>query len=295
MTTYQVRHKTVYRYSESVSNSLNVAHLQARNFPGQELEKFELHFTPEPISLTSNIDHFGNHFHFFRIEEPHESFEIISESRVTTGIKFNMDELDGLAKRPWETVVNELNSELSSDDREAVEYSLASPMVPLPDFLNQYVKNCFIPGRKLGEAITALMLKIHRDFRFQAGVTNLATPLEMVFEARCGVCQDFSHLMIGCLRTFGLAARYVSGYLETKPPPGKPKLEGADASHAWVSVYLGKGRWMAYDPTNKTIPFDQHITLAWGRDFSDISPLRGVLFGGGKQSLKVSVDVLRLG
>jgi len=218
------------------------------------------------------------------------SFEICTKSRVDIWWSNQSEPPQSPA---WEEVADLLRDPNTPELQDALQFALESSMVRAFPDLENYARQSFRPGRPLGEAAFHLMNRFKRDFRFMPGSTSLKTTLEMVFQTRCGVCQDFTHLMLGCLRSLGLAARYVSGYLETDAAPGTQKLTGTDASHAWVSVFLpGKG-WLEYDPTNNVLPGPRHITLAWGRDFSDISPLRGVIYGGGTQTLKVEVDVMR--
>lgn len=292
MPVYAIRHRTVYTYEEAAAASVNQARLRPRDLPGQRLLSFELASSPELESYEEGLDFFGNPMSFFQLQHPHKKFEITAISRVD--VSWAQVEAPP-PTLPWEEAVALLESAATPELQQALQFTLDSPMVhPFPD-LRDYAARSFIPGRPLGDAAFYLMQRIFRDFRFRPGSTNLSTALETVFQNRSGVCQDFSHLMIGCLRSLGLAARYVSGYLETLPPPGKPKLQGSDASHAWVSVYVPGGGWIDFDPTNRMLPGPRHITVAWGRDFSDISPLRGVLYGGGAQRLKVEVDVLREG
>jgi transglutaminase-like putative cysteine protease len=177
---------------------------------------------------------------------------------------------------------------------DAKQYLLDSPMVNTSAELANYAETSFQPNRPLVQVVTNLMQRIYEDFTYDPTFTTIATPLSDVLHFRRGVCQDFAHLAIGCLRSFGIAARYVSGYVETRPEPGKQRLVGADASHAWFAVYVPGIGWLEFDPTNNKLPFDQHITLAWGRDYTDVTPLKGIAFGGGQHSLSVSVDVLRL-
>jgi len=177
---------------------------------------------------------------------------------------------------------------------DAKQYVLDSPMVTTTQELADYARASFLPGRPLVDVVSDLMQRIYTDFTYDPAFTTIATPLSTVLAHRRGVCQDFAHLAIGCLRSFGLSARYISGYVETLPEPGKPRLIGADASHAWFAVYLPGVGWLDFDPTNNKLPYDQHITLAWGRDYADVTPLKGIAFGGGQHTLSVSVDVLRL-
>jgi transglutaminase-like putative cysteine protease len=290
MPTYAVRHRTIYTYAEPVELSVNQARLRPRELAGQRLTHFAIESEPRLEDLREEKDFFGNPTAYFKVAGAHERFEITTHTRVDLSWSGRQGPPGSQA---WEEVAQTLREAAGPEAQDALQFTLDSPMVkPFPE-LREYVATAFPAGRPAAEGAFQLMRRIHRDFRFLPGATGLKTTLEMVFQIRCGVCQDFSHLMIGCLRSLGLAARYVSGYIETLPKPGKPKLIGADATHAWISLYVPEAGWIDYDPTNMLMPGPQHITLAWGRDFSDISPLRGVLYGGGSQKLKVEVDVLR--
>lgn len=287
MPIYRIRHRTHYVYESEVDSSMNQARLRPRDLTGQRLLQFNLTGTPALEGLSEWKDYFGNPTLFFQVPNHHSEFELVAESRVD--VSFAMP-TDPPPTPPWEEAVAALKRG-GQETFEALPYTLESPLVRVFPDLAKYARRSFPPGRSLGEAALGLMFRLNRDFKFLPGSTSLKTTLEMVFQTRCGVCQDFSHLMIGCFRAMGLAARYVSGYLETDPPPGKPKLVGADASHAWVSLFLPGGGWLDLDPTNGIMPGERHVTVAWGRDFSDVSPLRGVIFGGGSQEMKVEVDV----
>jgi transglutaminase-like putative cysteine protease len=192
----------------------------------------------------------------------------------------------------WETIRDFCRADISSPSPEATEFLFASPLIRLLPELADYAKISFTGARPILDAVLHLMARMHKDFQFDPRATTVATPLEQVIKNRRGVCQDFAHFKIGCLRALGLPARYVSGYMETLPPLGKPRLTGADASHAWVQVFIPPATWIDVDPTNNLLPSDRHILLAWGRDFEDVSPIRGVIVGGGKHELKVGVDVI---
>jgi transglutaminase-like putative cysteine protease len=290
MPIYSIRHRTLYTYGEECEMSVNQARLRPRELPGQRLMSYALEAAPELEDFQEGPDFFGNPTAIFRVASAHERFEICAVSRVDV----SWAERDAPPESaPWEQTAEALRAAMAPEAQDALQFMLDSPMVKSFPELREYASASFPPGRPMAEAAFHLMRRIHRDFRFIPGSTGLQTTLEMVFQARCGVCQDFSHVMLGCLRSLGLAGRYVSGYIETLPKPGKPKLVGADATHAWVSVYVAGSGWLDFDPTNHMMPGPRHITLAWGRDFSDVSPLRGVLYGGGAQKLKVEVDVLR--
>ncbi|MEO7427079.1 MAG: transglutaminase family protein [Fibrobacteria bacterium] len=290
MPIYTIRHRTIYVYAEECELSVNQARLRPRELPGQRLLSFSIDSNPRVEDFQEEPDFFGNPTAIFKVAGAHKRFEICTESRVDVSWAERETPPE---TRPWEEAAETLRLAATPEAQDAIQFAIDSPMVKAFSELREYAIVSFPAGRSLGEAVYHLMRRIHRDFRFIPGSTSLQTTLEMVFQTRCGVCQDFSHLMIGCLRSLGLAGRYVSGYIETIPKAGKPKLVGADATHAWVSVFAPGTGWLDYDPTNLMLPGPQHITLAWGRDFSDVSPLRGVLYGGGTQKLKVEVDVLR--
>ncbi|WFP52270.1 transglutaminase family protein [Methylomonas sp. EFPC3] len=290
---YKVTHTTAYSYQQTVGLSYNEVRMLPRPTPNQQVIDTQLQILPSPSEYRVRNDFFGNQVAWFSIREPHQTFEVtaISEVRVIRQ-PAQMDLSHGVA---WETAKQILHSEISEPTLDARQYALDSPLVSAGPELAAYAKPSFAPGRALPEAIRDLMQRIYRDFTFDPEFTTLSTPLATVLEHRRGVCQDFAHLAIGCIRSQGLAARYVSGYIETLPPPGQPKLVGADASHAWFSVYLPDLGWMDFDPTNNQTPGDQHIVVAWGRDYSDVTPLKGVIFGGQDHELSVSVEMENLG
>jgi transglutaminase-like putative cysteine protease len=238
------------------------------------------------------VDYFGNTVNFVTIEGPHRQLTVHSkcEVEVTARPSVAAETTPG-----WEQVRSACSGDEWNGSNGACEFSFASPLIPLRREFSQYASRAFPPGKPILEAGIDLMRSIHADFEFDSHSTTVATPLEQVFRQRRGVCQDFAQLQIACLRALGLAARYVSGYLETVPPPGQIKLIGADASHAWIQLWCGQAGWVDLDPTNNLVPGERHITLAWGRDFGDVSPLRGVLVGSGSHHLTVAVDVTPLG
>jgi transglutaminase-like putative cysteine protease len=290
---YRITHVTRYEYSEPVALCHNLSHLKPRMQPGQNCFASQVRVEPTPAVSREYRDFFGNKVNYFSIQQAHHQLTITAVSEV------------GVDPRPlsgadstlvsWEAVRDALADTSRRDNFEAVIFTLDSLHVQADPVLAQYAAPSFPAGRPLLEAVQELMGHIFEDFTYDPHFTDVATPLEEVLEHRRGVCQDFAHLAIGCLRSLGLAARYVSGYLETLPPPGKPKLRGADASHAWFSVFLPGEGWMDFDPTNNKVPEDQHITTAVGRDFGDVTPVKGVLYGGGEHELNVAVDVERLG
>lgn len=292
---YQVLHDTHYHYSAPVSLAQQLAHLWPRECPWQRCLEQHLTVTPQPCQRLDGYDVYGNPLTRLAFERPHDELRVIASLRVEVLAREGQRLADS---PPWETVVETLRysgQPLETDVLEAMRYRFQSPYVHLKRTFAAYGADCFGAGRPLLLAVQALMQKIFREFTFDASATQVATPLTQVLEERRGVCQDFAHLMLACLRSRGLAARYVSGYLLTQPPPGQPRLIGADASHAWLSVYCPRQGWVDFDPTNNLLPSLEHITLGWGRDFADVSPLRGVILGGGSHDPEVRVTVTPLG
>lgn len=302
---YRVRHLTHYEYGNKVISCYNRAHLLPRETPLQFAGTPRVVIHPTPSTGNRRIDYFGNRVYHFAIQEPHQALSI----QVTTDITLKAQRIDVGQQLDYGNTCAQVLERLSLNSEQqyhkdnvpdietlyAREFLLSSPMIKLSPDLANYAKACFSPHKPFLSAVTQLMQKIYTEFDYDPNVTDVATPLEEVLAMKHGVCQDFAHLAIGCLRSLGYAARYVSGYLETLPAPGQKKLVGADASHAWFAVYSPGEGWFEFDPTNNSIPGHQHIVTAWGRDYSDVSPLRGVIFGGGaSQSLRVSVDVQRL-
>lgn len=284
---YRISHRTTYKYVSSVSVGDHVACLKPRSFGQSRLLQNSLHIHPAPVSLTERTDYFGNTLFFFTVQEPHKELVVESRSEVL---------VDGMASSrpqspPWEESAQGLAADLRPEARGACQFQFESPRIRLRPVFAAYALESFTPGRPLQEALRDLTSRIHREFRFDSSVTTVRTPIEEVFEKRHGVCQDFAHIQIACLRSINVAARYVSGYLRTYPPPGRPRLIGADASHAWVSAYCRGLGWLDMDPTNDVAPTDGHVTVGWGRDYGDVSPLRGLILGGGGHTLKVEVDM----
>jgi transglutaminase-like putative cysteine protease len=285
---YSVKHRTSYRYSSNVTTSHHEARLLPRATEQQKVLAAEVLVTPTPSSVRRRQDYFGNRTMHFSISEPHRALDVVATSVVEiTPVAPPLPELSP----PWEDVVERLASDRRRDVLDAYQMTFESPHVTKSGDFLEFGRPAFSPGRPVLEAVNALSGRIHSEFAYDNKSTDVSTPLSQVLEQKRGVCQDFAHLMIACLRSLGLAARYVSGYLLTRPPPGKPKLVGADASHAWVSVWLPRSGWIDFDPTNDVMPREEHITTAYGRDFSDVTPLRGVILGGGQHVLEVSVDV----
>lgn len=285
---YKITHTTEYHYADTVSISYNEARLMPRNCRNQQVISSVINIEPFAADFTTRTDFFGNAVAYFSIQQPHKQFAVtaISEVQLTS----TAAQLDLHQSYSWEKV-HELLLNHTTEAQEARQYTLNSPLVESSTALADYARASFGTGRDISAAVTDLMQRIYQDFTFDPHFTTLATPLSDVLKHRRGVCQDFAHLAIGCLRSQGLAARYVSGYIETLPLPGEPKLIGADASHAWFSVYVPEQGWIDFDPTNNQMPSTQHITLGWGRDYADITPLKGVMYGGQKHKLNVSVHV----
>lgn len=274
---YRITHTTSYEYTGLVGHSYNEARLLPRECKHQDFISSRLEITPKETDFRVREDFFGNKIAYFAITEPHSTFIITAISEVE--VHGNVAQLDLSRGTSWEEVREILQHDNRTDVQDARQYTLDSPYIKTSPELAAYAKLSFTPGRSLFQAANDLMQRIFHDFTFDPEFTTLSTPVNTVLEHRRGVCQDFAHLAIGCIRSYGLAARYVSGYIETLPPPGKKKLVGSDASHAWFSVYLPDVGWMDFDPTNNKIPADQHITVAWGRGYGDVTPLKGVVFG----------------
>jgi transglutaminase-like putative cysteine protease len=286
---YRVRHKTTYDYEDAVSVSHHLVRLTPRNLPGQVCRVTEISIVPVPAVTSTHNDYFGNIQTFFTLQEPHNSLIVEASSELEV---HSTKEPDFSASPPWETVVESLRDNHSEEGLDAYQFVFGSQRISASRELADYARKAFAPGRPLLEATRELMREIHRDFTFDSKATEVTTPVQSFFKSRRGVCQDFAHLQIACMRSLGLPARYISGYLRTLPPPGQPRLVGADASHAWCSVWSPGAGWVDFDPTNDCLPADGHITVAWGRDYSDVSPIHGVLLGGAKHTLDVGVDVV---
>jgi transglutaminase-like putative cysteine protease len=287
---YRIVHRTEYRYSGPVSRCRNEVHLRPRDTDHQRCTASELVVEPTPTSWTERLDFFGNPVITFAVDGPFEELAVTSTSTVSVTERAPLPASDPA----WESVGHTLVHDLSPDILAAREFCFESPLVPVGGGVRAYAESSFPEGRPLVEAITDLTDRIFTDFVYDPGFTTVTTPVDEVLEFRRGVCQDFAHLAIGCVRSMGLAARYVSGYLETEPVPGEGRLIGADASHAWLSVYLPGWGWLDVDPTNDQLVGPTYVTTAWGRDYGDVSPLKGIVFGGGtSHSMDVSVDVSR--
>ena len=288
---YLITHTTEYKYNHSVSLCHNLAKLLVRNTDSQVCKNTEIEISRRPEILQEYLDYFGNRVVYFAIQKEHE--------RLTVTVKSQVKKLDtenaemGVTGASWEEVKTQV-LEPGEENFNARQFISETAITAANDDITQYAKQFFAPGRPLMEAAKDLMQQIYLDFEFNPRFTTVATPLTEVMKLRKGVCQDFAHLAIACVRSMGLPVRYVSGYLETLAPQGKPKLTGVDASHAWFSVYVPGLGWMDFDPTNNMIPGMRHITIGWGRDYTDITPLKGVILSSGQHQLRVLVDVKRL-
>lgn len=289
---YRITHTTKYAYSEAVPICQNKVHLHPRTDNFQSCHGYRLIILPVPTRVETQTDYFGNEVEYFSLLDSHHGLSVTATSEIE---RIPNDTEWNLAQTPaWESIASGVHSKpphMSSND---CFYAFDSDLAFSSGPFAEYARVSFIAGRPIGEAAFDLTNRIYQDFQYDPRATTVSTPVSDVFEQRAGVCQDFAHLQISCLRSLGLPSRYVSGYLRTVPPEGKPRLVGADQSHAWLSVYCGRQGWIDFDPTNKMIPSTDHITLAHGRDYNDVCPIQGVFIGGGEQSMSVSVDVLPL-
>ena len=294
MTDIQIEHETSYEYQSEVELAHHLAYLQPRESDWQKISSSMLTISPAPDNQMRSVDAFGNERTFFTLSTPHKTLMVRALSKVRLRERYAT--FDPHATPPWETVAEALSYALDRPYVSASEFCFPSPYVPRLNDLREYALESFTPGRHIAQASIALSKRIHEDFEYSVAATEIQTPLLDAFKKRAGVCQDFSHIFIGCLRAMGLAAQYVSGYLVTHPLPGQEKLRGSDASHAWVAVYCpgAPGHWLELDPTNNAIVALEHVCLARGRDFGDVSPLRGVIRGGGEHELNIAVTVDRI-
>ncbi|MGI4848415.1 MAG: transglutaminase family protein [Janthinobacterium lividum] len=288
-TFYDVVHETRHLYQRTVTLSQQSLHMSPRSFEFQDVLSHQIDVEPVPQDWSVRNDYFGNATRGMTLATPHR--ELVVRASSTVALHARLDEQGIAGSMPWESMRESLLVSAGAASLEPFGYLYESPHVSKSAELATYALQSFTPGRPILEAAHDLTERIYRDFEFDSEATTISTPLEEVLRGRRGVCQDFAHLMIGCLRTLGLACRYMSGYILTMPPPGKPRLVGADASHAWVAVYCTGYGWIDFDPTNRRLVANEHITLGWGRDFSDVTPMRGMVLGGGAQELEVSVTV----
>ena len=299
---YRVTHRTTYTYDDDVSDSLGIAHLVPRDLPWQHVTEPQVLVEPLPGDIEHDEDYYGNVVTYFQVTAPHTELEIeaVSEVEVVTPAYS-----EALLAQPWEQA-RPLTVPAPPHAWAATDFALPSAQAEHVPEAREYAAASLAPGRPLGEALTDLMHRVFTDFDYDRTATTVTSTVAEVMRTRAGVCQDFAHLMLACLRSHGLSARYVSGYLATTPPPGQPRLVGADASHAWVAAWLpdlrpaaeggGPGEWLMLDPTNDTWADDRYVTVAWGRDYADVTPVKGVIFTEAKSStLRVSVDVAPLG
>jgi transglutaminase-like putative cysteine protease len=286
---YRVRHRTTYRYLQDVAQSCHLAHLMLRTTPHQTVEASHVSLSPDAAARAARSDWFGNPCEWFFFDTAHNHLEVVAESLVTVN---PAPERDAAASMSWEAVRALLETPPDADARDAVQYVFDSPMTAFTSDIAAYALQSFTPGRPLLEGAIDLMRRIHKEFRYDTTVTDTTTPVDTVFEIRAGVCQDLAHVAIAAMRSLGLPARYVSGYLLTQPPPGMPRMLGADASHAWFSVYAPPYGWVDLDPTNNVLVGEGHVTAAWGRDYGDVVPVGGIILGGHDHVIEVGVDVI---
>ncbi len=290
---FRVRHTTEYKYADRVSHCYNLANLVPRNTERQRCLKNTITVSPHPAVTNRRTDYFGNEAYHFEIQRPHTELVISAESVIQ--IEDDDQELNFDLGSSYGGALDYLRRTHSQEIIEAREYLLNSPMIKATDDLADYASPSFVVDRSLKSCVSDLTTRIFTDFKYDPNFTTIATPLAEVLEHRRGVCQDFAHLQVGCLRAMGIPAKYVSGYIETLPLPGEEKLVGADATHAWIAYFSPHEGWVEFDPTNNTSAKSQHIVTAFGRDYYDVTPVKGVIFGGGQAPiLSVSVDVARL-
>ena len=288
---YSVSHRSTYRYDEPVSLSHHAAHLRPLDRRQQTCRSHQLMIEPLPTSIEETTDYFGNRVTVFSIAGPHQSLIVEAKSEV----EMRPASLDpSVGRTAWERIAEMARAPRDADALVSAEFAVASPAADVTPLVKRFAAASFPAGRPLIEATLDLAHRIHRDFAFDPTATTISTPTDEVLRLKRGVCQDFAHLMIAGCRAHGVPARYVSGYLETDPPAGGKRLVGADASHAWVAVHAGGGIWLEIDPTNDRLAGTSHVAVAQGRDYGDVSPLRGVILGGGDHVVEVAVDVERL-
>ena len=288
MTSYRIEHTTTYTYDDEVTGSYGQFHLRPRDLPWQKCLAHEIVIEPEPADLFRHTDLFGNTKAYFHVVRPHTTLVV----RGISVVEVEQAELDPDALAlPWEQARPRSRPELP-DSWEATDFTFPSPYVEIPPGIAEYANSSFTPGRPIGEAAVELMQRVNSDFTYKSGSTKVSTKVGDLLRDRTGVCQDFSHFMVSALRSLGLAGRYVSGYLATRTPPGRTRLVGADASHAWVGCWIPGAGWLYLDPTNRRVIDESHATVAWGRDYGDVPPVKGVIFTEAKKStMTVAVDM----
>ncbi len=285
---YKIRHTTTYEYSQVVSISHHLLHMAPRSAGRQKCLRSFIQIDPMPSVRSEALDYFRNKVSYITIQEPHETLEIsaLSEIEVNTPAPLQL-----AMSPPWEDVVALFLGQMDAELLDAYQFAFASPYVTEIEQARELAEASFAPRRPILDAAMDLTTRIYETFKYEGGVTDVSTPVAEVIQAKRGVCQDFAHVQLACLRSLGIPARYVSGYLLTHPPEGQERLIGADESHAWTSVWCPGFGWIDFDATNNLIPTEEHITLGWGRDYGDVSPINGFMIGGGEHTVKVSVDV----
>ncbi len=285
---YHITHITDYVYASPASMCHNIMVQFPKDHSFQKVEESSYSIEPNPSYATEHEDFFENKYLYFSVDKRHTKLSVVAESTVILDTP-EWVALNPATTPPWEEVRDWLHSTEALNDIR--QYYLESDHVPFEEGIKEYALVSFTPKRPIMEAMMDLNNRIFEDFDFTSGFTDISTPLSVVFESRKGVCQDFAHFSLACLRSIGLSARYVSGYIETLPPPGKPRLVGADASHAWIALFIPGHDWVEFDATNNLLVDDKHVRVAVGRDFADITPLKGIVYGVGNQKMIVSVDV----
>jgi transglutaminase-like putative cysteine protease len=291
VTNYLVRHRTAYHYRSDVAYSRLIAHLVPRRTARQRSQSVDVTVEPRPATQFERTDFFGNVTSWYTIDEPHDTLVVLAESRV------EIDRIPDYAageSATWESARALFAYPTDATALEALQYTFDTPLTATDEDVVAFARASFKRARPLFEAVLELNTRIYAGFRFDAKATNTRTTVKDAFALRAGVCQDLAHVGIACVRSMGLAARYVSGYLLTQPPPGRERLIGADASHAWFSVWVPPFGWVDFDPTNNMLPSSEHITVGWGRDYADVAPIHGIITGGGENEVDVAVDVIPL-
>lgn len=292
MTRYTVRHRTTYTYQSDVAYSRLVAHLVPRETARQHSLAVDVQLEPAPIKRFERLDFFGNTTSWFIVDEPHTTLNVFAESSVVIDL---LPPYPAASSHTWESVRTKLEPPVGAETFDVVQYAFDTPLTVTDGEVVAYARTSFERGAPLLACILDLNSRIYRDFTFDKEATDTRTTVKEAFKLRAGVCQDLAHVGIACVRAMGLAARYVSGYLLTHPPPGRERLVGADASHAWFSVWIPPFGWIDFDPTNDMLPSSEHITVAWGRDYSDVAPIHGIISGGSEHEVDVAVDVIPTG
>jgi len=285
---FKLRHTTRYAYRTPVDLASHMLHISPRSLPHQSVISTEIVAQPAAGRTSAGLDHFGNAVTWLFIDRPHALFDVTAKSIVEVAFPAPPDPA---TTPPWEAVVAAAEAG-GPGAWEAAEFRFDSPMAAADRDAGKYVSESFKPGRPILAALIELNGRIRKDFTFRSGVSSIHTPVSRTISQRSGVCQDFAHMMIAGLRALGLPARYVSGYIRTRPPPGAERRQGSDQSHAWVGCWMGSAQgWIDLDPTNDLVVREEHVVLGWGRDYGDISPVRGIILGGGRHTLSVGVDL----